>query len=311
MEQTTKDIKDVVIVGSGPAGLTAAVYAGRANLKPVVIAGYEPGGQLMQTTEVENFPGFPEGIQGPALMTNFIKQAERWGAELIYENVEQVDLSGDVKTLTTSSGKKIEARAVVMATGALPRKLTIPGEQEYWGKGVSSCATCDGAFFRDKVVAVIGGGDSAMEEATFLTQHASKVYVVHRREELRASKVMQERALANPKIEFVWNAEVKEVLGENGKVSGLQIWDNKENEDKKLDVDGMFLAIGHIPVTGFMEGVALTSDGYVESEDGVHTNVKGVFVAGDVEDHKYRQAITAAGAGCRAALEVQKWLELE
>ncbi len=302
----------VIIIGSGPAGLTAAIYAGRAGLAPVVVAGYEPGGQLMQTTEVENFPGFPEGIQGPALMTNFIKQAERWGAKLIYENVESVELAGSPKKITTSTGKQLTAEAIILATGALPRKLTIPGEEEYWGKGVSSCATCDGAFFKNREVAVIGGGDSAMEEATFLTHHASKVYVIHRRDELRASKVMQERAMANEKIEFIWNAEVREVLGDKstGKVDRLKLWDNQEQKEFELNVDGMFLAIGHIPVTGYMNGVSLTDEGYVSSIDGVHTNIEGVFVAGDVEDHKYRQAITAAGAGCRAALDAQKWLEL-
>jgi thioredoxin reductase (NADPH) len=299
----------LIIVGAGPAGLTAAIYAARAGLKPIIIGGYEPGGQLMQTTEVENFPGFPEGIKGPELMDRFIKQAERWGAELVFAKATEVDFGGAEKIVKTEDGQTFRALSVIIATGAMPRKLAIPGEERYWGKGVSTCATCDGALYKGKTVAVIGGGDSAMEEANFLTTHVEKVYIVHRSDTLKASKIMQDRAKQNPKIEFVWNSQVAEVVGnEAGKVDHLVLQNTQSSEKSDLKVDGMFLAIGHIPVTGFLNGVALNELGYVESVDGIHTNIDGVFVAGDVEDHKFRQAITAAGRGCAAALEVQRWL---
>lgn len=302
-----KDMHELIIIGSGPAGLTAAIYAARANLAPVVIAGEQFGGQLMNTTDVENFPGFPEGIEGPELMMNMLKQAEKFGSIIKYENADYVDFKSEVKVVKTSK-VEYKARSVIIATGATPRKLEIPGEGKFYGKGVSTCATCDAAFYREKVVAVVGGGDSAMEESTFLTRFASKVYLIHRRDEFRASPIMAERAEKNEKIEIIRNTEVKEVLGDDN-VDKLKLYNNKEGKESELEVDGLFLAIGHIPVTGFVEGVALNEEGYVQSEDGVNTNVDGVFVAGDVEDQKYRQAITAAGAGCRAALEAQKWLE--
>lgn len=302
-------MEKLIILGSGPAGLTAALYAARGGQEPLVIAGSKPGGQLMDTTVVENYPGFPEGIDGPELMNRFIKQAEHWGARLAYKDVESVDLSSDIKRITVNGGQYYEAEAVIIATGAVPRRLHIPGEDEYYGRGVSTCATCDGAFYKDKTVAVIGGGDSAMEEANFLTNYAQKVYVIHRREELRASEVMQERAKKNEKIEFLWNSEVKEVVGKDGLVHHLRIWNNQREHEYDLEVDGMFLAIGHIPVTGFLNSLTKDEQGYILSEDGVNTNVDGVFVAGDVEDSIYRQAVTAAGSGCRAAMTAQKWLD--
>lgn len=302
------DKRKVIIIGSGPAGLTAAIYAGRAGLQPLVIGGYIYGGQLMNTTKIENFPGFKDGIDGPVLMDEMIKQAERFGAEMKYEDVTSVDFSAAEKTVSTSSGT-FSADTVIIATGATPRRLGIPGEDELYGRGVSTCATCDGALYRDKVVAIAGGGDSAMEEATFLTHHASKVYVIHRREEFRASKIMVDRVLANPKIEVLWNTEVREVVGQDGAVDHLRIFNNKENKESDLKVDGFFLAIGHVPVTKYLgDQVELNDQGYIVSGDGVHTSVPGVFVAGDVQDQVYRQAITAAGMGCRSALEAQKFL---
>jgi thioredoxin reductase (NADPH) len=298
----------LIIIGSGPAGLTAAIYAARADLKPLVLAGITWGGQLMNTTEVENFPGFIEGIQGPELMNNMMEQAKRFGAEMIFENVTQVIRNEHFITVKTYDNQ-YQAEAVILATGATPKLLGITGEDKFYGKGVSTCATCDAAFYKQKTVAVVGGGDSAMEDATFLTRFADKVYLLHRRDEFRASPIMIKRAVSNPKIEIIYNTEVREVLG-NDKVSGLKIFNNKENIESELKVDGMFLAIGHIPVTDYLENqIELTNEGYVKSVDGVTTSMDGVFVAGDVEDHKYRQAITAAGAGCRAALEAQKWLE--
>lgn len=300
--------RKLIIVGSGPAGLTAAIYAARADLKPLVIAGITWGGQLMNTTEIENFPGFIEGIKGPDLMSNMLEQAKRFGAEIIYENATQVIDKGDSKVVKTYENE-YESDAVILATGATPRLLNVPGETKFYGRGVSTCATCDAAFYKEKVVAVIGGGDSAMEDATFLTRFATKVYLVHRRDEFRASPIMIHRALNNPKIEVLYNSQVESIEGEL-KVSTLNLLNNKTNEKTSLKVDGIFLAIGHIPVTDFLGNtIELTEEGYIKSSDGVHTSMQGVFVAGDVEDHKYRQAITAAGAGCRAALDAQKWLE--
>lgn len=300
---------EVIIIGSGPAGLSAAIYAARAGLQPLVLAGYQPGGQLTTTTVVENYPGFPDGIDGPELMLRFKQQAEKFGAKL--ENVEAkaVDLASEIKRITTSEDKDYFSKAVIIATGATPRRLGIPGEEEFYGRGVSTCATCDGALYKGKVVAVVGGGDSAMEEATFLTRFATKVYLIHRREEFRASKIMLDRARQNPKIEFVLNTEVTEVVGKDGIVNKIRL--NKQGVQSDLELDGLFLAIGHIPVTGFLNSVALNQHGYVLSQDGVNTNIAGVFVAGDVQDDIYRQAITAAGLGSRAAIAAQRWLESE
>lgn len=305
-------MENLIIIGSGPAGLTAAIYAARARLKPLLLAGQVWGGQLMTTTDVENFPGFPDGIQGPELMQNMLKQAERFETQVKYEDVTGVDLAGEIKKVYVGD-KEYQSKAVIIASGAVPRKLGIPGEDRLWGKGVSSCATCDGAFFRNQVVAVVGGGDSAMEEASFLTRFASKVYVIHRRDELRASKIMQERVLNNPMIEVLFNTEIQEICGEN-EVEYLKIFNNKTDETSDLKIDqlavqGYFLAIGHEPKTDvFGEQIDLDDKKYVASTDGVHTNVDGVFVAGDVEDHEYRQAITAAGAGCKAAIAAERWL---
>lgn len=300
--------KKLIIIGSGPAGLTAAIYAARASLEPLVIAGSTWGGQLMNTTEIENFPGFVEGIKGPELMNNMIEQAKRFGAEFIFENATQVIANKDKKTVKTYENE-YQADSIILATGATPRKLGIPGEDQFYGRGISTCATCDAAFFKEKTIAVVGGGDSAMEESTFLTKFASKVYLIHRKDEFRASPIMVERALNNPRIEVLYNTEIKEVIGDI-KVKALKIFNNKTNEVSELNVDGLFLAIGHIPVTDYVgETIELDEQGYIKSPDGVHTSIEGVFVAGDVEDHKYRQAITAAGAGCKAALEAQKWLE--
>lgn len=298
----------LLIIGSGPAGLTAAIYAARARLNPIVIAGTIWGGQLMNTTEVENFPGFPEGIQGPELMQNMIKQAEKFGAILKYEQAEYIDFSGEEKIIKTDR-EEYKAKAVIISTGATPRLLEIPGEKEFYGRGVSTCATCDAAFFKEKVVAVIGGGDSAMEEANFLTRFAKKVYLIHRREEFRASKIMQERAQNNPKIEILLNTEVKEVIGDQT-VKKIKIFNSAENQDTEIELDGIFLAIGHIPVTGFLKDkLSLNERGYIQAVDHVKSNIEGVFVAGDVEDEHYRQAITAAGMGCMASLAAQKYLE--
>ncbi|MBE2279999.1 MAG: thioredoxin-disulfide reductase [Ignavibacteriaceae bacterium] len=300
--------RKVIIIGSGPAGLTAAIYAARADLKPLVIAGITWGGQLMSTTEIENFPGFIEGIEGPELMNNMMEQAKRFGAEVVFENATQVINNKNSRIVKTYENE-YEADSVILATGATPRRLNVEGEDKFYGRGVSTCATCDGAFYKEKTVAVIGGGDSAMEDATFLTRFAKRVYLIHRRAEFRASPIMINRALNNPKIEVLYNTEVREIEGEN-KVSSIKLFNNQDNSEKSLEVDGVFLAIGHIPVTDFLENqIALTDEGYIKSDDGVHTSMDGIFVAGDVEDHKYRQAITAAGAGCKAALEVQKWLE--
>jgi thioredoxin reductase (NADPH) len=310
----TDTIHQVVIVGSGPAGLTAAVYAARASLEPVVIEGVvdggPTGGQLTLTTDVENFPGFPEGILGPQLILDMRAQAERFGTHFLTEDVVKVDLERSPITLETAAGRTISTQSLIIATGAKPRRLDIPGEDELWGSGVSACATCDGFFFRDKHVVVVGGGDSAMEEATFLTKFASKVTVVHRRDTLRASVIMQERAFKNDRIEFVFNAAPIAVNGADGVVSSVTLQDTLTGETNELACDGLFLAIGHIPNTWLFEGVLATDDeGYlVVDEPSTATNVPGVFACGDVMDHNYRQAITAAGTGCRAAIDAERWL---
>jgi thioredoxin reductase (NADPH) len=304
----TEDVRNLIIVGSGPAGYTAAVYAARAQLEPLVFEGTQFGGALMTTTEVENYPGFQDGIQGPDLMEEMRKQAERFGAELRTEDVEELDLTGDVKYVT-ANGKRYAARAVVLAMGAAARYLHVPGEQELLGRGVSSCATCDGFFFRDQDIAVAGGGDSAMEEATFLTKFARSVTVVHRRDEFRASKIMLERAHSNEKVRWALNKQITEVVGD-GKVQGLKLHDKETGEDSTLDVTGFFVAIGHDPRSELVRGqVKLDDAGYVLTEGrSSYTNVPGVFACGDLVDHTYRQAVTAAGTGCTAAIDAERWL---
>ncbi|CAM4357037.1 MULTISPECIES: thioredoxin-disulfide reductase [Corynebacterium] len=302
-------VHDVIIVGSGPSGYTAALYAARAELSPLVFEGYEFGGELMNTTEVENFPGFEDGVMGPELMSSMRAQAERFGAELRPELVERVDFSGDVKKVYVD-GEEFKARAIILATGAAPRHLGIPGEEELTGRGVSTCATCDGFFFKDHHIAVVGGGDSAMEEATFLTTFGSKVSIIHRSENFRASQIMLDRARDNEKIEFITNTVVDEVQEADGKVSGLKVRNTQTGEESVLDATALFVAIGHDPRSAFLEGqVAIDEGGYIQVEDPTTaTNVPGVFAAGDVVDHLYRQAITAAGSGCRAAIDAQHYL---
>jgi len=304
-------MRDVVIIGSGPAGYTAAIYAARANLNPLVVASsVEFGGDLMNTTDVDNFPGFPEGIMGPDLMMKMQAQAERFGAEIMYDDVASVELAGEVKKLTLGNGDVVEARSVIVATGSAYRKLGIPDEDRLSGYGVSWCATCDGAFYREKVVAVVGGGDSAMEEATFLTRFADKVYIIHRSDTLRASAVMKERAQNDPKIEFIFNATVEHIYGDD-LVAGIGLVDTVTGEEKTLDVSGLFIAIGSDPRTHVIHGqLELTDQGTIKVEGrSSHTNISGVFAAGDVIDPSYRQAITAAGSGCVAALDAQHYLE--
>jgi thioredoxin reductase (NADPH) len=306
METATRD---VVIVGSGPAGLTAAVYTARANLHPLLIEGIEAGGQLMLTTEVENYPGFVDGIMGPELMETMRKQAARFGTEIVTDNVTSVDLSAAPFKVSTSSETYL-ARSVIISTGASARMLGVPGESELLGHGVSTCATCDGFFFRDRELLIVGGGDSAMEEATFLTKFASKVTVVHRRDSLRASKIMQDRAFANPKIGFIWDSAITKVLGD-GKVSAAEITNLKSGEVTELPTDGVFVAIGHTPNTSLFEGQLELTGGYISTPgEGTQTSVPGVFAAGDVVDFRYRQAITAAGMGCMAAIDAERYLEM-
>jgi len=298
----------VVIIGSGPAGLTAAIYAARANLEPLCIEGVPWGGQLQLTTEVENYPGFPKGLLGPEMMQLFRDQAERFGTKFLTANVEKVDFSKRPFKLWADDNL-IEAQAVVVATGASAMWLDIPSETRLRGHGVSACATCDGFFFKAKDVAVIGGGDTAMEEATFLTKFASTVTIIHRRDKLRASKFMQKRAMENPKIKFRWNAVVTEVLGTQ-KVEGLRIKDTVTGKEDTMKAEGLFLAIGHKPNTGFLRGALEMDDlGYLKIQDNTKSSVEGVFIAGDVFDKRYRQAITAAGSGCQAAIDAERWLE--
>jgi len=301
-------VHDVIIIGSGPSGLTAAVYAARANLHPIVIEGVGAGGQLMLTTDVENFPGFPDGIMGPELMMKFREQAARFGTEFLTADVDRVDFSSRPFGIWVGD-TEYRARSVIISTGASARMLGLESEQRLLGHGVSTCATCDGFFFRQKPLAIVGGGDSAIEEALFLTKFATKVTVVHRRDELRASKIMQDRAFANDKISFHWNSAVEEVVGD-GKVERLVLRDTVTGAVSELEVDGVFVAIGHDPTTKLFVGhLDLDEDGYIVTEpDSTRTSVDGVFAAGDVQDHVYKQAITAAGSGCMAAIEAERWL---
>ena len=304
------EIHDVVIVGSGPAGYTAAIYAARAQLSPVLYEGsVTAGGALMNTTEVENFPGFPAGVMGPDLMDSMRKQCEKFGTKLVTDDIVSMDLSGDVKILTDGSGNTLKSKAVILATGSAYKEIGLVNEKRLSGHGVSWCATCDGFFFRGQTIAVVGGGDSAVEEATFLTRFAEKVVLIHRRDSLRASKIMADRAAANPKIEFLWNTEVIDVLGES-KVSGLKLRNTVNGSESTRDFTGLFVAIGHIPRSELLIGqIDLDGEGYVRVEGrSTRTNVKGVFACGDVVDHTYRQAITAAGSGCAAALDAEKFL---
>jgi thioredoxin reductase (NADPH) len=303
------EVSNIIVIGSGPAGYTAALYAARAQLKPLVFTGsVTAGGALMQTTDVENFPGFPDGIMGPELMDSIRKQAERFGAELIPDDVTSVDLAAEPKVVRTETDTYL-AEAVIIATGSKYRVLSVPGEQLLAGHGVSWCATCDGFFFRGQDIAVVGGGDSAMEEATFLTRFANSVTIVHRRDTLRASKIMQDRALSNPKIRFRWDSEVAEVLGD-GKVTGLRIRNTKDGTESDLAVTGVFVAIGHDPRSDLFAGqLATDPDGYLlVDQPSTRTGIEGVFACGDVVDRHYRQAVTAAGTGCAAALDAERWL---
>ena len=303
-------MREVIIIGSGPAGYTAAIYAARAQLNPLLIASsVEPGGELMKTTEVENYPGFPEGLMGPDLMANFQAQAERFGTEILFDDVVEVDLKGATKVVKTGAGETFEAKSVIIATGAAYRELGLPKEKELSGHGVSWCATCDGFFFRDKVIAVVGGGDSAMEEANFLTKFASKVYIIHRRDSLKASKIMQQRSFDNPKIEFIWNSAVAELKGD-AKLEGVVLEDTQTGEKTDLALEGLFIAIGNDPRVDLVENqVELTPDRFIKVDGRTSkTSLPGVFASGDVIDPTYRQAITAAGSGCVAALDAEHYL---
>ena len=306
-------IREVIILGSGPAGYTAALYTARANLKPLLFTGLQPGGQLTITTEIENYPGFPNGIQGPEMMDLFRAQVARFGTELIDAQVERVDFSKRPFTVW-SDGKSHQAKSIIVATGASALLLGLPSEQKFMGFGVSACATCDGFFFKGKRVIVVGGGDTAMEEATYLTRFCTEVIVVHRRDTLRASKIMQERARANDRIRFLWNSEVAEIIGqENGKVTGVKLRDTATGAVTEMAIDGVFVAIGHKPNTEFLAGqMPLDAKGYVLVKPGSsYTSIEGVFAAGDVHDAVYRQAVTAAGSGCMAAIDCERWLEAQ
>lgn len=309
---TEQKIESTIIIGSGPAGLTAAIYAARANLEPLMIEGEEAGGQLMITTEVENYPGFDHGITGPSLIDVMRKQAARFGTRFITKNVTQVDFSQ--RPFKVWIGKELHlAETIIVSTGASAKYLGLPSEREYMNRGVSACATCDGAFFKNVEVGVVGGGDTAMEEANFLTRFASKVYIIHRRDHFRASKIMSERALKNPKIEVLWNQEVTEVLGDTAGVNALNLKNTETGETRKLAVQGLFLAIGHQPNTKIFKGILdMNEVGYlVTKPDSTYTNIPGVFASGDVQDSVYRQAITAAGTGCMAAIDAERWLEAQ
>jgi thioredoxin reductase (NADPH) len=300
---------DMVILGAGPAGLTAAIYAARANHAPVVITGPLFGGQLALTTEVENFPGFPDGVLGPELMELMKRQAERFGAEIRIGDVTDVELTQSPLRMTFN-GELIETKSLIIATGASARLLDVPGESEFFGRGVSTCATCDGFFYRDKTVAVVGGGDGAIEEGTFLTRYASKVFLVHRRDRLRASQILQDRARKNDKIDFIWDTVVEEIIGDADKgVTTARLRNVKTGAEEEMQVEGVFLAIGHVPNTKIFEGqLKLDEQGYIVTDSRMHTNIQGVFACGDCQDHIYRQAITAAGTGCVAAMEAEKFL---
>ena len=303
-------MREVIIIGSGPAGYTAAIYAARAGLKPLMIASsVEPGGELMKTTEVENYPGFPDGLMGPDLMAQFQQQAERFGTEILLQDVVEVDLKANPKIVKCGNGETFEAKAVILATGAAYRELGLPNEKALSGHGVSWCATCDGFFFREKTIAIVGGGDSAMEEALFLTRFASKVYVIHRRDSLKASKIMQDRAFANPKIEFIWNKGVEELLGDP-KLTGIKLKDTVTGEKSQMDLDGLFIAIGNDPRVWLVENqLELTAEKFIKVDGrSSKTTIEGVFACGDVIDPTYRQAITAAGSGCVAALDAEHFI---
>jgi thioredoxin reductase (NADPH) len=313
---STEDISDVIIVGSGPAGLTAAIYTARANLSPKIIEGEpssnsdQPGGQLMLTTEVENFPGFPDGILGPELMNKMRDQAIKFGAEFITKKVTKVELSGKIKRvwLSDAENTELKAHSVIVATGAKSLMLDIEGESRLLGYGVSTCATCDGFFFRNKLVGVVGGGDSALEEAIFLTKFATKVYIIHRRDSFRASKIMQKRAENHEKIEILWNTEVKRVNGDTN-LDSVLLYNNALNKEYEFELNGLFVAIGHSPNTEIFKGqILMDENGYITTTNGTKTNLDGVFACGDVQDHIYKQAITAAGSGCAAAIDAEKWL---
>jgi thioredoxin reductase (NADPH) len=302
-------VRNVVIIGSGPAGYTAALYSSRANLAPLLFEGDQPGGQLTITTEVENFPGFPHGVQGPELMELMKKQAERFGTEIRIGRIDRVEFGKRPFRLCTADGEWIESHTVIISTGASAKLLSLPGEDRLMGSGLSACATCDGAFFRNKDIHVVGGGDTAMEEANFLTRYASKVTVVHRRDSLRASKIMQDRARSNPKIHWIWNAEIVKYLDKNNRLCGARLRNTKDGSEWEIPSDGVFLAIGHQPNTRIFEGqIDLDEKGYIKLHGATKTNVEGVFACGDVADQVYRQAVTAAGTGCAAALDAERWL---
>jgi thioredoxin reductase (NADPH) len=312
MSSVDSSIENVVILGTGPAGLTAAIYAARANLKPLCVEGTQPGGQLTITTEVENYPGFPDGVQGPEMMVGFRKQAERFGTRFKHGDVEKVDLQKRPFTLTLADGSEVKTKALIIATGASAKLLGLHNEKRLMGRGVSACATCDGFFFRNQDIAVLGGGDTAMEEANFLTRFAKTVTLIHRRDTFRASKVMQDRVLANPKVKVLWNTEVEDIDGDQ-EVTGVKIVNNKTGEKKVLPVTGFFVAIGHQPNTKlFKDQLKMTDAEYLIVTPGsTKTEIPGVFAAGDVADHVYRQAVTAAGTGCMAAIDAERWLESE